>query len=76
MRMIGLSLQEMFPSINPEKLKPERLKRVILFSYNPNKKFIYFRHYKIIVEEGGINKSFSSLLNQKNLDLSKFSSIG
>jgi hypothetical protein len=52
------------------------LRRVVSFSYNPNKKFIYFRHYKIIVEDGGVNKSFSTLLNQKNLDLSKFSSIG
>lgn len=75
-RMIGLSLQEMFPAINPQKLKVERLKRVISFSYNANKKFIYFRHYKIIVEEGGVNKYFSTLLHQKNVDLSKFNTIG
>lgn len=37
---------------------------------------IYFRHYKIIIQEGGIDKSFSKLLEQKNLDLSRFSSIG
>jgi len=52
------------------------LKRVISFSYNANKKFIYFRHYKIIVEEGGVNKYFSTLLHQKNIDLSKFNTIG
>lgn len=49
LKMIGKSLQEMFPPINPEKLKVERLKRVILFNYNSNKKMIYFRHYKIIM---------------------------
>lgn len=37
---------------------------------------IYFRHYKIIVHEGGLDKSFSTLLEQKSLDLSHFSSIG
>jgi hypothetical protein len=75
-KMIGRSLQEMFPPINPEKLKPERLKRVICFSYNSNKKMIYFRHYKIVIHEAGVNNSFAKLLTQKSLDLSKFASIG
>lgn len=75
-KMIGKALQEMFPPINPEKIKVERLKRVICFDYNSNKKMIYFRHYKIIIHEGGLDKSFSKLLEQKSLDLSNFSSIG
>lgn len=62
MKMIGRALQEMFPPINPEKVKIESLKRVICFSYNANKKVIYFRHYKIIVNEGGVDKSFAKLL--------------
>lgn len=37
---------------------------------------IYFRHYKIIVQEGGVDKSFAKLLELKNLDLSHYSSIG
>lgn len=75
-KMIGRSLQEMFPPINPEKLKPERVRRVICFSYNANKKMIYFRHYKIIINEAGVNTSFSKLLTQKSIDLSKFATIG
>lgn len=75
-KIIGRSLQQMFPPINPEKIKIERLKRVVCFEYNANKKMIYFRHYKIIVQEGGLDKSFSKLLESKNLDLSHFSSIG
>jgi len=47
--MIGRGLQEMFPPINPEKIKIDRLKRVVSFTYVANKKMIYFRHYKIIV---------------------------
>jgi len=37
---------------------------------------IYFRHYKIVIHEGGINSSFAKLLEQKPLDLSHFKSIG
>jgi hypothetical protein len=45
-------------------------------TYNANKKVIYFRHYKIAIHEAGVNNAFSKLLNQKSLDLSKFTSIG
>ena len=34
------------------------------------------RHYKIIIQEGGVDKSFAKLLSQKNIDLSQYSSIG
>jgi hypothetical protein len=37
---------------------------------------IYFRHYKIVIHEAGVNNSFAKLLTQKSLDLSKFASIG
>lgn len=61
-KMIGRSFQEMFPPINPEKIKIDRLKRVVCFEYSPNKKMIYFRQYKIIVQEGGVDKNFAKLL--------------
>ena len=75
-KMIGRTLQEMFPPINPEKLRIQSLKRVVCFTYSPNKKVIYMRHYKIIIQEGGVDKSFAKLLDQKNMDLSNFTSIG
>lgn len=37
---------------------------------------IYFRHYKIIIHEAGINNSFAKLINEKSLNLSKFTTIG
>jgi ribosome biogenesis protein SSF1/2 len=76
LKMIGKSLQEMFPPINPEKLKVDRLKRVILFNYNSHKKIIYFRHYKIIIPQKSSTKQFSKLLNEKSLNLANFASIG
>ena len=66
----------MFPPINPQKIKTESLKRVICFTYSSKKKHIYLRQYKIIINEGGVDRSFSKLLEQKSLDLSQYSSIG
>ena len=37
------------------------MKRVMSFTYQPNKKCIYFRHYKLIMTEGGIENNFKSL---------------
>ena len=41
-------------SINLEKIKLENMKRVMSFTYQSNKKCIYFRHYKLVFEEGGV----------------------
>ena len=57
-RQIGRSIQEMFPSINVDKINLSVIKRVLSFTYQPNKKCIYFRHYKIIIKEGGVDNSF------------------
>jgi len=46
--MIGKAIQGMFPPLSLEKAKTEKLKRVISFTYRGGKKFIYFRHYKIV----------------------------
>jgi hypothetical protein len=48
----------MFPNINLDKINIKTVKRVLSFTYQTNKKCIYFRHYRIIVNEGGINSSF------------------
>lgn len=74
-RMIGRGLQEMFPPINPEKTKAQSVRRVISLTYTSNKKMIYFRHYKIVQSEAGLNTSFAKLLTQKHADLSGFNSI-
>lgn len=49
-RQIGRSIQEMFPSINLEKIKLQNIKRVLSFTYQTNRKCIYFRHYKLIIK--------------------------
>lgn len=73
-KMIGKGLQELFPSLNLAKAKTENLKRVVSFSYRPKKKFIYFRQYKIIQSEAGVNSTFQKLMN-KPKDLSSFRSL-
>jgi hypothetical protein len=74
-KMIGKSLQEMFPALCIERVDLQKLKRVISFTYQPNKKFIYFRHYKIVINEGGVSSTFQKLMTQPKTDLSEFKSI-
>ena len=45
------------------------------FTYQPNKKCIYFRHYKLIIEDGTDN-SFKELLKKDQSDISNFRSFG
>lgn len=42
------------------------------FTYQPNKKCIYFRHYKIIINEGGVGNTFRQLMKDKNHDISEY----
>jgi hypothetical protein len=69
-KMIGKSLQEMFPALCIERVDLQKMKRVISFTYQPNKKFIYFRHYKIVINEGGVSSTFQKLMTQPKTDLS------
>ena len=45
------------------------------FTYQPNRKCIYFRHYKIIIKEGGVSNSFKELAKNSQKDMSKFKSF-
>lgn len=45
------------------------------FTYQNNKKCIYFRHYKLMIEEGGLQNSFKELLMKDHQDISKFKSF-
>lgn len=74
-RQIGRSIQELFPNINLEKIKLTNVKRVMSFTYQSNKKSIYFRHYKVIIKEGGVATSFKDLAKQTNKDISKYKSF-
>ena len=59
-------------------MKIENLKRVISFTYQANKKSIYFRHYKIVTNESGISQSFKQIMSmngKKRIDLSGFQSF-
>lgn len=48
---------------------------MLSFTYQTNKKVIYFRHYKVVINEGGLNHSFKELSSQVNKDMSQFRSF-
>jgi hypothetical protein len=58
MRQISRSIQDMFPNINLNQINLSNIKRVISFTYQINKKFIYFRHYKIICKSKSYQNKF------------------
>ena len=65
----------MFPPLNPERVKVDRLKRVVSFTYHSKKKVIYFRHYKIVMNNSN-GSDLTAILNQKNIDLGQFATFG
>lgn len=42
------------------------------FTYQPNKKCIYFRHYKVVIKQGGVRGSFKQLVKESKSDISQF----
>lgn len=74
-RQIGRSIQELFPNINLQKINIANVKRVMSFTFQKNKKCIYFRHYKIVVKEGGVSGTFKDLVKQTKTDMSQFKSF-
>ncbi len=75
-KMMAKALQAMFPPLNLNTMTPERVKRIVSFTFVKHKRMVYFRHYHIKISQGGINPAFSKLLNAKRVDMSKFKTMG
>lgn len=72
-RQIGRSIQALFPNINLDTIHLSHIRRVMSFTYH--NKSIYFRHYKVVIKEGGVAHSFKELINQAQKDISQFRSF-
>nr|CAG8482392.1 13956_t:CDS:2 [Entrophospora candida] len=72
MKLMITMLQNMFPSININKIQLSDARRVVLFSYNSETKNIDFRHYLIGLKPVGISKGIRKVMTTSNLpDLHK-----
>nr|CAG8547356.1 344_t:CDS:2 [Entrophospora candida] len=76
MKLMITMLQNMFPSININKIQLSDARRVVLFSYNSETKNIDFRHYLIGLKPVGISKGIRKVMTTSNLpDLHKYNDI-
>lgn len=64
--------RNMFPSINVNKVNLNNIRRAVMLNYNPETKFIDFRHYAIKVKPVGLSKPVRKLLSKKLPDLGRF----
>ena len=76
LELVESMFQNMFPSINPHKVKVDSIRRCVLMNYNKDTKLIDFRHYTIKMMPVGINKGTKKIVTGKVPNLGKCADIG
>lgn len=75
MQLVESMFQNMFPSINPTKVKVNTIKRCVLLNYNKDTKSIDFRHYTIKVVPIGLNRGVKKIVTSKIPNLGRCSDM-
>ncbi|CAG2194579.1 SSF1_2 [Mytilus edulis] len=75
LKLMATMFQNMFPSINVNKVKLNQIRRCVMVNYNPETKTIDFRHYNIRVVPVGMSKSVKKLIKATVPDMSKYSDV-
>lgn len=70
LKLVSVTLQNMFPSINIESIKLKKCRRVVLFNYNSETDAISFRHYLITATPTGINRSIRRVVMGREISVS------
>lgn len=76
MQLVESMFQNMFPSINPTKVKVNSIRRCVLLNYNKDTKTIDFRHYTIKVVPTGLNRGVKKIVTSRLPDLGRMADIG
>eukprot|EP01041_Mallomonas_annulata_P006708 gene6708-13596_t len=74
-KLVGVTLQHMFPSINVKTVRLNECRRVILFHYKKETDIIEMRHYAVKANPVGINRSVKRVLQTKIPDLGELEDI-
>jgi len=75
LKLMATMFQNMFPSINVNKLKLNDVKRCVLLNYNQEDKTIDFRHYNIRVVPVGMSKAVKKLVRGQVPNLGSYNDI-
>lgn len=74
-KLISVTLQHMFPSINIKTIRLNECRRVVLFNYMKDSGHIEMRHYHIRAQPVGLSKSVKKVLQANIPDLGKLEDI-
>ncbi|GAB0093113.1 Protein Peter pan [Sergentomyia squamirostris] len=75
LKLMAQMFQNMFPTINVSTVKLAKIRRCVLFSYNPTSKLIDVRHFAIRVLPVGVTKSVKKLITGKIPNMSRCEDI-
>merc|ERR1719186_1855449 len=67
--------QNMFPSINPTRVKVNTIRRCVLLNYNKDTKTIDFRHYTIKVVPVGLNRGVKKIVTSRIPNLGRCADV-
>lgn len=67
--------QNMFPTLNVQKMNVNDCRRVVLFHYDAETDRIHFRHYFISMKTAGVSKSVKRVVQTKLPNLSNYKDI-
>lgn len=71
-KLMATMFQNMFPSINVNKVKLKEIRRCLLLNYNEEDKTIEFRHYNVKAVPVGMSRSVKKLIKARVPDLGKY----
>ncbi|CAH1795415.1 unnamed protein product [Owenia fusiformis] len=74
-KLMATMFQNMFPSINVNKVKLNDIRRCVLVNYNPEDKTLDFRHFHIKVVPVGMSRPVKKLIKAKVPNMSNFEDI-
>lgn len=75
MKLMTTMFQNLFPSINVQKVQLSEIRRCVLLNYNSDSKTIDFRHYNIQAAPIGISRGVKKLIQTKVPNMSQLSDI-
>lgn len=74
-KVMAAMFQNMFPSINVNKVKLNEVRRCVLINYHSDTNLIDFRHFNIKVMPVGMSRSIKKLIEAKVPNLAKYGDI-
>uniref|UniRef100_A0A1B6D159 Brix domain-containing protein n=1 Tax=Clastoptera arizonana TaxID=38151 RepID=A0A1B6D159_9HEMI len=74
-KLMTSMFQNMFPTINLNKINLDTVRRCVLFNYNKESKTIDFRHYGIRVAPVGLSRGVKKIVQSKIPNLSKYNDV-